>query len=203
AGLLSVRDGPFGEMIDLMESPAFAYCDHQVAHLYVPDSHHRAKVAALFEGKPGVAEVLDETSKQSHGLHHPNSGELVLLAEPDSWFSYHYWLEDRRAPDFARTVDIHRKPGYDPLELFFDPAIGNPKLRVGRKVIAKKLGFRALVDVTPLDNSLVRGSPGVAPQSAEEGPLLLSPNPALAPRGASMTDVAPLAMQALGFSEVL
>jgi hypothetical protein len=87
----------------------------------------------------------------------------VAVARPEAWFTYYYWLDDRRAPDFARTVDIHRKPGYDPVELFLDPAIRTPALTVGLKLLRKQLGFRTLLDVIPLDATLVRGSHGRRP----------------------------------------
>ncbi len=198
AGMLSVRHGPFGEMVDVMSSRAFAYCDHQVAQVYVPEATDRDKVAALLEGLPEVAEVLGDEGKTRHGIAHSNAGELVLLAKPDAWFAYPYWLDEAKAPDFARTVDIHRKPGYDPCELFLDPQLSAPKLRVIRKVLAKKLGFRALVDATPLDAGLIKGSHGLAPATPEKGPLLLSGNAELAPTGAAMTDIAGLALKALG-----
>ena len=95
--------------------------------------------------------VLAGRERHELGLDHPRSGELVVLSEPDSWFAYPYWLDDRLAPDFARTVDIHRKPGYDPCELFFDPQLLWPKGRAIRRLIQKKLGFRTLFDVVPLD----------------------------------------------------
>ena len=104
--------------------------------------------------------MLDEDGKRATALDHPRSGELVAIAEPDAWFTYYYWLDDARAPDFARTVDIHRKPGYDPVELFLDPAIRCPKLTIGSTLLRKKLGFRTLMDVIPLDAALVKGSHG-------------------------------------------
>ena len=88
--------------------------------------------------------------------HHPRSGDLVLVAQRGCWFSYDYWLDDRRAPDFARTVDIHSKPGYDPCELFIDPALVAPRLRIAVTLLRRTLGFRALMKVIPLDPSLVR-----------------------------------------------
>ncbi len=100
--------------------------------------------------------VLDEEGKRDHGLDHPRSGELVAVARPDRWFSYYYWLDDERAPDFARTVDIHRKPGYDPVELFLDPAIRWPGLAVGWRLGKRMLGMRSLLDVISLmDTGLV------------------------------------------------
>ncbi|MFN3485441.1 MAG: alkaline phosphatase family protein [Planctomycetota bacterium] len=165
AGWLAVRDGPFGEMLDTFESKAFAVADHQLAHLYVrgvPPSEVRAAIEKL----EGVARVADPGELE---LDHPRSGELVALAEPDAWFAYPYWLDDARAPDFAPTVDIHRKPGYDPCELFM-----TSKARALLRLVQKKLGFRYRMDVVPLDASLVRGSHGLRP-APEDGPLVLGP----------------------------
>jgi len=162
------------ELLDPGASRAFAVADHQVAHVYVRDPADVAGVKAALEKTPGVARVLDEAGKREAGLDHPRSGELVALAAPDRWFTYYYWLDDRLAPDFARTVDIHRKPGYDPVELFLDPALSVPKLRVAWKLLKKSMGFRTLMDLIPLDASLVKGSHGVAPAREEEGAVLLS-----------------------------
>ena len=162
------------ELLDAGASRAFAVADHQVAHVYVKDTADLPAVKAALEKTPGVARVLDESGKREAGLDHPRSGELVALAAPDRWFTYYYWLDDRLAPDFARTVDIHRKPGYDPVELFLDPALKLPKLKIAGKLVKKALGFRTLMDVIPLDASLVKGSHGAAPAREEEGAVLLS-----------------------------
>jgi hypothetical protein len=128
---------------------------------------------------PGVGEVLDEGGKREYGLDHDRSGELVLIAEPDAWFTYYYWLDDDKAPDYARTVDIHRKPGYDPVELFLDPAIKNPQRTLGLKLMKKKLGMRGLFDVIPLDASLVKGSHGRVPEDPADWPVLAGDFPHL------------------------
>src|SRR5436190_6743908 len=120
-GLITVREEMGRELLDAGASAAFAVADHQLAHVYVRDPARVFDVKRLLEKVPGVAAVWDEAAKRAAHLDHPRSGELVALAERDSWFTYYYWLDDRRAPDFARTVDIHRKPGYDPAELFLDP----------------------------------------------------------------------------------
>jgi hypothetical protein len=112
--------------------------------------------------------------KIAAGIDHPRAGDLIAIAKENAWFTYYYWLDDARAPDFARTVDIHRKPGYDPVELFVDPAIRNPKLYVAWKLLQKKLGFRMLMDVIPLDASLVKGSHGIRPTSRQDWPLLIA-----------------------------
>ena len=140
-------------------------------------------VKALLERLDGVEQVLDEEGKRRFGLDHPRSGELVVLSRADRWFSYYYWLDDARAPDFARTVDIHRKPGYDPVELFLDPAIAFPKLAIGWRLAKRALGMRTLMDVIPLNASLVRGSHGRADTSYARGPLVMSSEAALLPEG--------------------
>jgi predicted AlkP superfamily pyrophosphatase or phosphodiesterase len=177
AGLLTVRDEMGRELLDAGASTAFAVADHQVAHVYVNDKSRVNEVRALLEKTPGVARVLDESGKRALHLDHPRAGELVALAHPDSWFTYYHWLDDARAPDFARTVDIHRKPGYDPAELFIDPALAAPKATIALALLRRKLGFRALMEVTPLDPTLVRGSHGLAAREANEGPLLMSDAP--------------------------
>ena len=161
-GLLEVRDGPFGEVLDTFLSRAFAVVDHQLAHVYVREQKDIPLVRDILGVLPGVAKVLIGPERETIGLDHPRSGEIILVAEGDSWFAYPYWLDDKRAPDFARTIDIHRKPGYDPCELFVNPRIFLPMVRILRKLAAKKFGFRTLFDIIPLDPSLVRGSHGIA-----------------------------------------
>ncbi|MFO0910217.1 MAG: alkaline phosphatase family protein [Isosphaeraceae bacterium] len=172
-GWLAVRPGPFGEILDTFGSRAIAVCDHQLAHLYVADPSHRDAVRALIAGQPGVAQVLAGEERGVIGLNHDRAGDLVALAEGDAWFAYPFWVDDRQAPDYARTVDIHRKPGYDPCELFLDPALRFPKLRLMRRLFQKKLGFRTLFDVIPLDASLVRGSHGLQAKNDDDRPLLI------------------------------
>ncbi len=181
AGWLAVREELGEEKLDAGASQAFAVADHQVAHVYVQRPELVAQVKRLLERLDGVEEVLDEEGKRRHGLAHPRSGELVAISRPDRWFSYYYWLDDRRAPDFARTVDIHRKPGYDPVELFTSPSLRVPQLKVGLTLLKKKLGLRYLMDVVPLDASLVKGSHGRPTEDAARGPLLLSSEPRLLP----------------------
>ncbi|MGN6726679.1 MAG: alkaline phosphatase family protein, partial [Tepidisphaeraceae bacterium] len=139
-------------------------------------------VRAMLSGCPGVASIHSGAEREAIGLNHPRAGDIVAIAVPDAWFTYYYWLNDAAAPDFARTVDIHRKPGYDPVELFLDPAIRSPKWAIGSRLIRRKLGFRTLLDVIPLDASLVRGSHGAPPANPGEGPLLISNRPAILER---------------------
>jgi predicted AlkP superfamily pyrophosphatase or phosphodiesterase len=181
AGLLRVRDEQGGEILDVPQCDAFAVADHQVAHIYVADPARVAEVKRLVAALPGVDRVLDRAEQDALAIDHPRAGELVAISRADAWFTYYYWRDDRRAPDFARLVEIHRKPGYDPVELFVDPAIRSPKLAIGWRLAARALGFRTLMDVVPLDATLVRGSHGRLPDSAEDGPVLISSAPQLLP----------------------
>lgn len=173
-GLIAIREELGLELLDAGASAAFAVCDHQIAHIYLNDKSKLNAVRDLLESTPGVERVLGEEGKRELHLNHSRSGDLVVVAEADAWFTYYYWLDDDRAPDFARTVDIHRKPGYDPVELFLDPSLRLPKLKVGIKLLKKILGFRYLMDVIPLDASLVKGSHGRITESPTEGPLLMT-----------------------------
>ncbi len=173
-GLISIREELGLELLDPGTCKAFAVADHQVAHIYINSESDRKKVRTILESTDGIGEILDEKGKARHGLAHPRAGDFVVLAKPNAWFTYYYWLDDSKAPDFARTVDIHRKPGYDPVELFVDPQLSAPMLRVAYRLAQKSLGFRYLMDVIPLNANLVKGSHGLLPQSPEEGPLLLT-----------------------------
>jgi hypothetical protein len=184
AGLVRIRTELGRELLDAGASEAFCVSDHQVGHVYVRRPERVAEVKRLIESVPGIERVLDEEGKRAAGLDHPRAGELVAVAAADRWLSYYYWLDDDVAPDFARTVDIHRKPGYDPAELFIDPALRFPKLRIGWTLARKALGFRYLMDVIPLDAGLVRGSHGRLPERLSAGPVLLSSEPDLLPDGA-------------------
>ncbi len=173
-GLIAVRDELGREMLDPGASAAFAVADHQVAHVYLNDPARLREVRGLLERTPGVERVLGPDDKPAFGIDHPRAGDLVAIAAPGSWFTYYFWEDDRRAPDFARTVEIHRKPGYDPVELFLDPAIRIPAMTVGWKLLKRAAGLRSLLDVIPLDASLVRGSHGRQTGWHEEGPVLIS-----------------------------
>jgi len=172
-----VEDG--GELLDPPQSDAFAVADHQIAHIYVAKPELAGEVKRLIAALPGVDIVLNRTEQRAFGLDHPRSGELVALAQPDAWFTYYYWLDDRNAPDFAHLVEIHRKPGYDPVELFVDPKIISPRLAVGWRLAKRALGFRTLMDIIPLDPSLVKGSHGRVLDNVERGPLIISSEPML------------------------
>jgi predicted AlkP superfamily pyrophosphatase or phosphodiesterase len=179
AGWLRVREELGRDQLDAGASDAFALADHQIAHVYVQRPELIGRVADVLRSLPGVERVLDEAGKRELGLDHPRSGELVAISRADSWFTYYHFLEDARAPDYARTVDIHRKPGYDPVELFVDPALPLPKLRIALRLAQKKLGMRYLMDVISLDATLVKGSHGRPTDRAEDGPLFITTAPEL------------------------
>lgn len=171
-GWLTVKDELGREMLDAGASKVFAVADHQVAHVYLNDTTLESEVRGLLESVAGIGAVLGGEQRQQIGLDHPRAGDLIAAAEEDSWFTYYYWMEDDRAPDFSRCVDIHRKPGYDPVELFLDPSIPWAKAKILWRLAQKKLGFRMLMDVIPLDASLVKGSHGSRPSTSLHFPIL-------------------------------
>ena len=169
AGLLAVRVERGLELLDAGASQAFAVADHQIAHIYTQNDVVKQKVMGLLKGVPGIAQLLDDEGKKRYHIDHDRAGDIVAVSEADSWFTYYFWLDDRVAPDYARVVDIHKKPGYDPVEMFM-----SSKLRAGYKLLRKKLGFRYVMDVIPLDATLVKGSHGAVDIPTEYYPLLIS-----------------------------
>jgi len=197
AGLLAVQDTVVGELLDAGASRAFAVADHQIAHVYVRDLADVGITRAELERLDGVADVLDAKGKEAVGLDHPRSGELVAVAAPDAWFTYYYWLDDTCAPDFAPTVDIHRKPGYDPAELFLAGG-QRTKVLLAYRLLQKKLGFRYVMDVIPLHGDWVRGSHGRLSADPVHGPVLIGSNGALKPaKPPGMTDLFALILEHL------
>lgn len=182
-GWLTVKEELGLELLDAGASRAFAVADHQVAHVYLNDPTLERAVRRVIESQPGVARVLGMEEKRAGGIDHPRAGDLIAVAHENAWFTYYYWLDDAVAPDFARCVDIHRKPGYDPVELFTDPALGPLalKARIGWRLLQKRLGFRMLMDLIPLEASLVKGAHGTRPADPADWPVLLTPRTASAP----------------------
>lgn len=170
AGLLDVRVEDGLETLDPGACEAFAVADHQVAHVYVREPRRVEAARRVCERIAGVDQITT--------IDHPRAGELVLVAQPGCWFTYDWWLSDEQAPDFARTVDIHRKPGYDPRELF---SAASPAA-VAWKLARRKLGLRQLLDIVPLEPSLVRGTHGRTDMPPQRAPLLLA-DPAWQPEG--------------------
>ncbi|TWT75989.1 Type I phosphodiesterase / nucleotide pyrophosphatase [Posidoniimonas polymericola] len=185
AGLMNVtQDADGRELIDFAGTPAWALVDHQIAHVFVRD-HNMATTSAAVDalsGLPGVAEVLTGDDRGKYDLVHERSGDIILVADPDAWFAYYYWRDDNLAPAFARSVDIHRKPGYDPVEMYLDPA-----------------AMQAGLGPTPLDTSLVKGSHGAPPVTDEQrGVILSSQRGAFVERTMTDTDVADLVLRQFG-----
>ena len=173
-GFINVREERGLEFLDPGTSRAFALADHQIAHVYVKNPKDLPEVKALLEQEKGIELLLDEEGKKEYHLNHERSGDLVAVADSNSWFTYYYWLEDAKAPDFARIIDIHKKPGYDPVEMFTDPKKSFITLRIIWKVLKKKLGFRMLMDVIPLDATLVQGSHGRIHTQDKDKPVFIS-----------------------------
>ena len=175
AGLIAFREELGEEHFDAGASEAFAMADHQVAHVYVRRPERIAEVKALLESLDGVERVLDAAGKVEEGLDHARSGELVAISDANRWFSYYWWLDDSKAPDYARTVAIHDKPGYDPCELLIDPEIPMAPLHVAKWMLQSKVfNQRVLLDVIPLDASLVKGSHGRITDDPEDGPVFIT-----------------------------
>jgi predicted AlkP superfamily pyrophosphatase or phosphodiesterase len=168
-GLLQIRVERGLELLDPGASKAFVVADHQVAHVYINDTTVTEKVKKLLEKVPGIALMLDRQAQADYQINHERAGEFVLMADEKSWFTYYFWLDDAKAPDYARVVDIHKKPGYDPVEMFM-----TSKARAGYKLLRKKAGFRYVMDVIPLDATLIKGSHGNIKTSSEFHPVLVT-----------------------------
>lgn len=168
-GLLEIREERGLELLDAGASTAFAVADHQVAHVYINDLSVKVKLKELLEKVDGIELVLDQKAQEAYNINHKRSGDLVLMADEKSWFTYYFWLDDARAPDYARSVDIHKKPGYDPVEMFM-----TSKLRAGYKLLRKKAGLRYVMDVIPLDATLIKGSHGRVGAPLEFQPVLIT-----------------------------
>lgn len=165
-GLLSVREIGGHEYLDAELSPAFAMVDHQMAHVFVNKGHagRAAEVRAVLEAIPGVERVLDRSEQAAYEIDHPSSGDFVVIAESDAWFTYYWWLDDEKAPPYAREIDIHRKPAYDPVELFFDPATKSIPLRP--ELVRGSHGRPA--DLEAARPALIVAQPGAARPSSDE-----------------------------------
>ncbi|MEV0844700.1 nucleotide pyrophosphatase/phosphodiesterase family protein [Streptomyces sp. NPDC049954] len=198
AGLVEVHTQDGMEYLDPMASRAFAVADHQIAHVYVRRPEDLEATREALSGVEGIGELLDDAGKKAYGLDHARAGELVAVAEPDAWFTYYYWLDDARAPDFAQLVEIHRKPGYDPVELFMDPEDPYVRLKAAGALARKKLGMRYRMAVVPLDASPIRGSHGRLPAHEDEGPLLLCSSPGAVEGRVAATDVKSLLLKLAG-----
>ena len=174
AGMLKVIDND-GEQLDFANSEAWALVDHQFSHVYIKnaDAGNIQKVKELFSGQPGIAEVLVMEERSKYGMDHERSGEIILVSQANSWQAYYWWQDDAKAPGFARTVDIHRKPGYDPVELHID--MSNMS--------------------TPLDATLIKGSHGAPVTSDSQRGMLLTSNDLGVPDSIRDTDICDIVLK--------
>ena len=184
--LLKVQKSLSWELLDCGASEAFAVSDHQISHIYVKDQNRIPEIVEIFKQEKGHQQILVGDEIRKEGLDHTRSGEIILMARPNTWYSYYYWLDDQFAPDFARCVDIHRKPGYDPCELFLDSNLSFPKLKIMKNLMKKWVGMRYYMDVIPLDSSLVKGSHGTPVVDRREGPLVIYNGKSIEKKLASM-----------------
>ena len=173
-GLLNIRVERGLELLDAGASKAFAVADHQIAHIYLNDKSLKTKVKALLKGIEGVEKVLSDDDLKSAHLEHERCGDIVVVADATSWFTYYFWLDDAVAPDYARMVDIHKKPGYDPVEMLTDPADKFVMAKVIGKLLKKKMGFRTVLDIIPLKAELVKGSHGRIPEDMDDYPIFIT-----------------------------
>lgn len=173
-GLIGVRTERWYELLDAGASKAFAVSDHQIAHIYLNDESVKEQVINVLKKNTGIELILDKEAQKAYHLDHERSGDIVVVAKPNSWFTYYYWYDDAKAPDFARLVEIFKKPGYDPVEMFMDQKNPFIKLRAGYKLLRKKLGFRYLMDVIPFDADLIKGSHGAINAGTEYHPILVT-----------------------------
>ena len=188
-GLLKIKEELGVEILDTFNSQAFAVVDHQVAHVIVQDRSKLDEVRKILENTDGVEKVLDQDAQKKLGINHVRSGDFIVVAKKNAWFSYYWWVSDERAPDYARTVDIHRKPGYDPAELLIDPAIKLPLMNIVWFLLKKRLGFRALLKLTPLTGEKIKGSHGKVPEDSLDWPVIISSQPSAFKRDCTSTEV--------------
>jgi len=175
-GLLNIRIERGLELFDAGASKAFAVADHQIAHIYLNDTSLKDKVKTLLKGIEGVEKVLSNKELEVAHLSHERCGDLVVVADANSWFTYYFWLDDALAPDYARMVDIHKKPGYDPVEMLTDPADKLLMAKVLGKLLKKKMGFRTVLNIIPLKAELVKGSHGRIPEDTDDYPIFITNN---------------------------
>lgn len=168
-GLLQIREERGLELLDAGASKAFVVADHQVANVYINDPSVKQQVLEILNNTPGIASILDDAGKKAYGIAHERAGDLVLIAEQEGWFTYYFWLDDKKAPDYARCVDIHKKPGYDPVEMFM-----TSKGRAAYQLFRKKAGFRYVMDVVPLNASLIKGAHGSVDVPEAYHPVLIT-----------------------------
>ncbi len=175
-GYINIRTERGLELLDAGASKAFAVADHQLAHIYLNDKALKSEVKKLLQSVKGVEKVLSDNEIVDAKLNHHRCGDLVVIADANSWFTYYFWLDDKKAPDYARMVDIHKKPGYDPVEMLINPKDKLVLLKVAWKLLKKKLGFRTVLDIIPIDANLIKGSHGRIPEDKVDYPIFITNN---------------------------
>ena len=173
-GYIAIREERGLELLDAGESDAFAVADHQIAHIYCKNSSTIGKLVKLLQSVEGVEKVLFGEDLKKYHINHERCGDIVVVADKDSWFTYYFWLDDAKAPDYARMVDIHKKPGYDPVEMLTDPKDKLVMAKVVGKLLKKKLGFRTVMNIIPIDATLIKGSHGRLTEDKEDYPIFIS-----------------------------
>lgn len=173
-GFLGIRTERGLELLDAGASKAFAVADHQIAHIYLNDFSIKSTVISILQQVEGIEKVLHDDDLNSMRLNHKRCGDIVVVANAHSWFTYYFWFDDDKAPDYARMVDIHKKPGYDPVEMLTDPKDSLVVLKVLWKLMRKKLGFRTVLNIIPLKAELIKGSHGRLPDTKEDYPILIT-----------------------------
>ncbi len=173
-GYVAIRDERGLELLDAGASDAFAVADHQIAHIYCKNPKNIEHIVQLLETVEGVDKVLFGAELKEHNIDHERCGDIVVVADKDSWFTYYFWLDDAKAPDYARMVDIHKKPGYDPVEMLTDPKDKWVMAKVVGKLLKKKLGFRTVLNIIPLNANLIKGSHGRLTEDKADYPILIS-----------------------------
>ncbi|WP_299324293.1 alkaline phosphatase family protein [uncultured Maribacter sp.] len=173
-GMLAIREERGLELLDAGASDVFAVADHQIAHVYCKNSKDIERVAKLMKSIDGVEKVLYGEDLKTYHIEHERCGDIVVVADKDSWFTYYFWLDDTKAPDYARMVDIHKKPGYDPVEMLTDPKDKLVMAKVVGKLLKKKMGFRTVMNIIPIDATLIKGSHGRLTEDEEDFPIFIS-----------------------------
>tara|TARA_R110000765_G_scaffold157308_3_gene260549 strand:+ start:1450 stop:2823 length:1374 start_codon:yes stop_codon:yes gene_type:complete len=173
-GYIAIREERGLELLDAGESDAFAVADHQIAHIYCKNPSSIEKLVKLLQSVEGVEKVLFGEDLKKYHIDHERCGDIVVVADKDSWFTYYFWLDDAKAPDYARMVDIHKKPGYDPVEMLTDPKDKFVMAKVVGKLLKKKLGFRTVMNIIPIDATLIKGSHGRLTEDKDDYPVFIS-----------------------------
>jgi predicted AlkP superfamily pyrophosphatase or phosphodiesterase len=168
AGFVSIEEAANGERLDFGLSRAFAVCDNQVAHVYVAQPEDIPRVRAVLEATSGVKEVLDRSAQAALGIDHERSGELIAVSTPRAFFSYPYWLEDEKAPDFADCIAIFDKIGTDTCELFLKPGLAG-KLHLAKRVAQLGAQLKVPYNIIDTDDRNVKGARRIARDDPQRG----------------------------------